>query len=638
MATTRCHCPTCHARLKTHKSLPAKLKCPQCRARFTVPAVPVAAPVAERRTPYPVAQPIGEPGKVPLPVGLPLHEPAKTPSANGSAEPQGLPMAVPVREANGPPETEEEASEASVDRSNWLVIIGVIAVLFLALGIGLAVYCFKIGRKKPPAPVPPVVVTPPTQPAAPPEQNAPPAPAPEVQPSPTPAPARSPPPVLTPEQIQVNQAIDHGVEYLKAVLDGKAQDPGGFQSRLGRSALAGLTLLSCGVPAHDPMVTRLAAQARAEGPRNDQTYDISLVILFLDRLGDPRDRQLIQSLGLRLIGGQNAGGGWTYTCRALNPQEEEDLLAILQPAPSLPAERTPYQPGPDFPTDFKLPGKEQPPTPATPPRPRNPSRDLVNLPVVRFQPGQKLDNPLDGDNSNTQFGLLGVWTARKYGVPVERSLAMVETRFRTSQNQDGSWNYSSWAGTVDSMTCAGLLGLAVGRGIRRVGGPPQDLLADQALARGLAFLGEVVGKPGLPAGDSNPGNNNLIGARANDDLYFLWSLERVGVIYDLPRIGGRDWYAWGAPMIVDHQNADGSWGEAFPGVVDTCFALLFLRRVNVATDLTSKLKLLSKPQEEPGPGIKQTPEGGNSISKPPEGGQNISPTPGGKLVPEGPGK
>jgi hypothetical protein len=262
------------------------------------------------------------------------------------------------------------------------------------------------------------------------------------------------------------------------------------------------------------------------------------------------------------------------------------------------------------------------------------------LPVVRFQPGAKLAETWMGDNSNTQFALLGVWTARKYGVPVERSLAMVEARFRSSQNQDGSWNYSSWTGTVDSMTCAGLLGLAVGRGIRQVGGPPQDLMQDQAIARGLAFLGGVVGKPGLPAGSSNAGNNNLIGARANDDLYFFWSLERVGVIYDLPRIGGRDWYAWGSPIIVDHQNADGSWGGAFPGVVDTCFALLFLRRVNVASDLTSKLKLLSKPNQEE-PGINKTPGGGNSISKPPEGGPNISPTPGEalqKLVPEGQGK
>ncbi|HYT92699.1 MAG TPA: hypothetical protein VEL76_28540, partial [Gemmataceae bacterium] len=74
------------------------------------------------------------------------------------------------------------------------------------------------------------------------------------------------------------------------------------------------------------------------------------------------------------------------------------------------------------------------------------------------------------------------------------------------------------------------------------------------------------------------------------DLYFLWSLERMAVIYDLKKIEDKDWYAWGSGIILANQSGDGSWRERFPGVPDTCFALLFLVRANVVKDLTDKLR------------------------------------------------
>src|SRR5262249_53995822 len=80
------------------------------------------------------------------------------------------------------------------------------------------------------------------------------------------------------------------------------------------------------------------------------------------------------------------------------------------------------------------------------------------------------------------------------------------------------------------------------------------------------------------------------------DLSFLWSLERMAVIYDLKLVDGKDWYAWGSEIILKHQGDDGSWSERFPGVPDTCFALLFLKRANVVKDLTDKLR---QAREEP---------------------------------------
>ena len=62
------------------------------------------------------------------------------------------------------------------------------------------------------------------------------------------------------------------------------------------------------------------------------------------------------------------------------------------------------------------------------------------------------------------------------------------------------------------------------------------------------------------------------------------------MLFNLKEIGGKKWYEWGADTIVKNQRPDGSWRDRFPGICDTCFALLFLKRANVAKDLTDKLQ------------------------------------------------
>jgi hypothetical protein len=145
------------------------------------------------------------------------------------------------------------------------------------------------------------------------------------------------------------------------------------------------------------------------------------------------------------------------------------------------------------------------------------------------------------------------------------------------------------------MTGAGLLGLAVGLGVAAEPSRPAaaDATArDPAVDKGLRALGRAFG---LPRGrqrqrdDLTPGVN----------LYFLWTLERVAVLYNLREIDGRDWYRWGAEILVDSQSADGSWQlGGYPGslpAVDTCFALLFLHRANLVPDLSKRLQFVVDP-------------------------------------------
>jgi hypothetical protein len=375
--------------------------------------------------------------------------------------------------------------------------------------------------------------------------------------------------------------------------------------------------------------------------------------MFLDRLGQQADRSIIQFLGVRLMAGQGSSGGWSYDCGyPLNAQDEASLKTMfikesrLVSAPAkkdLPAaDPVKKQPGkvvarPDLSPD-EIPPLPPKPEPKTVPAKNDPpavAKPAVEKPVeekpalhpqvLRFA---KLINQdaarsgkdfgLPGDNSNTQFATLGLWCARKHGLPCEKSLALLETRFRTSQDADGGWAYhyaSGGGGSAPAMTCAGLIALAVAHGSHqsvlknKVDAPapkananpkkgPVDPEDDEAIKKGLKCLGNyITNAKGLPPeGKINPAirRKRFKIDDLNGNLYFLWSLERTAVIYGLETVGKHDWYVWGSDALLDSQNANGSWSnQGYHGANDeisTSFALLFLNRANVARDLSTVLQ------------------------------------------------
>ena len=124
---------------------------------------------------------------------------------------------------------------------------------------------------------------------------------------------------------KVQHAVDRGVEHLRGL---QARDGSWPAHYFGGTALAGLTLLECDVPASDPAIQQTAEFLRKSWTDvNDEytTYAISLAILFFDRLGDPADTPIIQALGVRLLAGQNAAGGWTYMCPPLGADDPPTL-------------------------------------------------------------------------------------------------------------------------------------------------------------------------------------------------------------------------------------------------------------------------------------------------------------------------
>ena len=417
----------------------------------------------------------------------------------------------------------------------------------------------------------------------------------------------------------VDDAVKRGAAFL--AKRHKDRIPDDHSNGIGPAAISGLALLEAGASPDAPALRTITDAVRDAAFTESKTYQIALCLLFLDRLGDRGDLPLIQVLAVRLLAGQNGSGGWGYQCLDRVPQaDERRLRAGLM-------------------TNVLVSGKEMPKA--------EPGRAGVTgrlHPEVEAYAKGLLQNNARGDilddNSNTQFGILGVWVARRNGVPVEDALDRIDRRFVRTQFGNGGWAYSGFVGRpgTPSMTCAGLLGMATGLARREenrlvaVGArkpdpvPPPKPAAAPPKAQGDAPFfnpppprpakepkpAPAQGDPATPQVRLALANLGAVlqlearkraqGGRAFDrggshgdgDLYFLWSLERVAVVYGLDTIGDVDWYGLGAEAIVGMQNHDGSWGRGRYGVdVDTSFALLFLTRANIARDLTSFVKPLS---------------------------------------------
>ena len=103
----------------------------------------------------------------------------------------------------------------------------------------------------------------------------------------------------------------------------------------------------------------------------------------------------------------------------------------------------------------------------------------------------------------------------------------------------------------------------------------EDWKTDQNLADGVAWLADNF------TVNSNPKKGGPW------HYYYLYGLERAGVLYDTKKFGSRDWYAAGAKLLVAKQGADGNWGAHRR---DTCFAILFLKRATRPLVISEDLK------------------------------------------------
>ncbi|MBI5725829.1 MAG: DUF4159 domain-containing protein [Planctomycetes bacterium] len=190
-----------------------------------------------------------------------------------------------------------------------------------------------------------------------------------------------------------------------------------------------------------------------------------------------------------------------------------------------------------------------------------------------------------GDNSNSQYGVLGVWAGAKAGIEIPKEYWNLVMKYWLGQQRtDNGWCYRTSDGyypgqddvTTAAMTTAGIATLFVcldavmaDKFIRC------DTAGEYApIKRGLEWIDKnfektltdekIRGKSGIP-----------------DFYYYLYGVERIGLASGYKFFGRLDWYKFGTKWLLENQKADGSWTSKYHNLtpdIATSYALLFLIR------------------------------------------------------------
>lgn len=388
----------------------------------------------------------------------------------------------------------------------------------------------------------------------------------------------------SPEFVQkVNAAIDQGVVWLRAAKDGEGAFPAYPTHPCGVQALAYHTLRVCGVPKDDPDAVRAWASLRREytnaGRGSLQTYTAALLLMAIaehgERVADPKsdrevklsdaDRAWAEEVTGWLVRAQGQDGTWTYGG----------------------ADDGPY--------------------------------------------GRRGGSARNHDHSNTQYALLGLKAAARCGIDLDAKVWLRSLQhFLDAQDAKGAevprfdpsgaagkrsgdatsarvadhargWGYQKDGSSYGSMTAGGVGSVVICRS-ELLGTPamtkPLEARSETSLRDGLAWLGLHF------TVRSNPGPRGSM-AGPSWHFYYLYALERAGVLAGVDWMADHDWYGEGAEYLCGVQSASGGWnptllfdvpglgpggrprrgvGAAVPvpanpqTVLDTCFALLFLKK------------------------------------------------------------
>lgn len=362
-------------------------------------------------------------------------------------------------------------------------------------------------------------------------------------------------------RVRVNAAIDHGVRFLKGTQLPDGDWKNGFRRTypIGPAALATLTLLKCGVPPDDPAVVKAFTVLR-EG-NLDKVYEVGVLLMAIaaryspahdgfapeetDRYGnaapkDPcksaiseQDAAWMKRCVTFLIETQNAQGVWRYPNGGLDISNTQYALLGLQAANRC---------GTAVPAKVWLAALEY----------------LVDAQDAFGKPCMYKANEVRG-RYRMQWSEPALARGFRY-IPEQKSFPV-----------------------TGSMTTAGLAGLIICQSelwsSKRYTG---ELRAKtrRGIRDAMAWLQQYydVDKNPVEAPRSPDGSENAdaapFGNMESWYHYYMYGLERAGILGRLRFLGDHDWYQEGAESLLRQQTPQGSWGP----LEETCFALLFLKR------------------------------------------------------------
>lgn len=343
-------------------------------------------------------------------------------------------------------------------------------------------------------------------------------------------------------QKRVADAIDRGA---RAILGQRATGGGwaGMGRPAGMTALCYHALSVAGIPQDDPDMRRAYARMEelhdgARASKSLSTYGVGLMLMAIEdhmTRGSPTseelaaDRAWMKALVERLEQAQSTSGGWSYGEARMSHYDLSN-------------------------TQYALLGLKAASRAGIEVEPRTFRRALRLLIRNQERDGPKV-----------------VRRSRRY---LPRKKGETREAAKIAKDRARGWNYQDAShgkqGAYGSMTAGGVSSVVICRSelLGTPGyGPEADGNAERAARDGLAWLGKHFDVRKNPP-------------RAGPNYYYLYGLERAGMLANVDHMGSHDWYGEGVEYLLGVQSKDGSWraksGEV--PLVQTCFAVLFLAR------------------------------------------------------------
>ena len=335
------------------------------------------------------------------------------------------------------------------------------------------------------------------------------------------------------DQARIDDAIRKGVAFLKT-----AESPGHNQIAHADELLL-YTFVVAGVPATDERFQKLLQRVLTDEPTH--VYRVTLQAMALEELDRVRYQERIAQCAQFLVDNQCPNGQWSYG--EPTKLDKDDSVA---------SGGAPKEVG---------------------------NRKVARRIVVR----QRRTGPPEGDNSNSQYAALGLRACHDAGIVIPDSVIQRADRWWESTilgdkklgnaiasggDTPRGWGYKKGEEPYNAMTAGGVGCLVIYDYLKRA-----DWKKNQKSRDGLAWMAGSYWLSGPPAG-----------VTPYWYYYYLYGVERVGMLYGTPVIGTKDWYFDGAKWLLDQQGPNGAWDQnklyANPSnpSYDTCFAILFLKK------------------------------------------------------------
>ncbi len=371
------------------------------------------------------------------------------------------------------------------------------------------------------------------------------------------------------DQTRVDAAVRKGVTFLKT-----AKTPGFSYGKIDDTfELVLLTFVHAGVPESDEKMQEYLKKL-LERPL-ERTYCVVLQAMILEEIDRVKYQPRIAMCAQYLVDNQCVNGQWSYG----EPSAYVKDVPPAKDVASTPVSR-------DGAREFGTPGKKEKP------------KVRSKIPVKKMK-----DGPATGDNSNSQYAALGLRACHDAGILLPKEVVQNAKKWWIESQHDSGgdkgvatggevtgpprgWCYSK-ASVCDkkhhpyaSMTAGAVGALAIYDFILDV-----DRKKDASIKSGLGWLNAHWSVTG------NEGPAEFAAGTAAEYYYYLYALERAGMLLDMPSIGKHDWYVEGANQLLGDQKADGSWvagGGRSNATWDTCYAILFLKKATARLEVASE--------------------------------------------------